>query len=82
MSSIQTSVNFPSAEVSETTGLPAVPWPGLNGHIKQTPPVVPEPTPYDVTFSTNWLSAAGTLILIADIIALAVLRVGPGRAVP
>jgi L-lactate permease len=32
------------------------------------------------TFSTNWLSAAGTIIVIADIIALAVLRVGPGRA--
>jgi lactate permease len=77
---IQETVNFPSAEVSETTGLPAVPWPGLNEEIEQRPPVVPEPTPYPATFSTNWLSAAGTLILLADIIALIVLRVGPGRA--
>src|SRR5829696_6949519 len=77
---IQTAVNFPSAEVSETTGLPVVPWPGLDGHIQQTPPVVSEPAPYTAVFSTNWLSAAGTLILIADIISLIVLRVGPGRA--
>ncbi|MBA2619127.1 MAG: L-lactate permease, partial [Rubrobacter sp.] len=44
------------------------------------PPVVPEAAPYEATYSTNWLSAAGTIILIADIIALAVLRVGPRRA--
>ena len=74
--SVQTAVNFPTAEVSETTGLPTVPWPGLNERIEQQPPVVPEAA----TYSTNWLSAAGTIILIADIIALAVLRVGPGRA--
>ncbi len=77
---IQTAINFPSAEVSETTGLPAVPWPGLNEAVEQRPPVVPEAAPYAATFSTNWLSAAGTIILIADLIALAVLRVGPGRA--
>jgi lactate permease len=77
---IQTAINFPSAEVSETTGLPAVPWPGLNEQVEQRPPVVPEAAPYAATFSTNWLSAAGTIILIADLIALAVLRVGPGRA--
>lgn len=76
----QTAINFPSAEISETTGLPTIPWPGLNGHIEQTAPVVPKPTPYDATFSTNWLSAAGTVILIGDLISLFVLRVGPGRA--
>jgi lactate permease len=80
VSAMQTAINFPSAEISDTTGLPTVPWPGLNGHIEQTAPVVPKPTPYDAVFSTNWLSAAGTIILIADIISLAVLRVGPGRA--
>ena len=77
---IQTAVNFPSAEVSETTGLPVVPWPGLDGQVKQEPPVVPEAAPYAAAFSTNWLSAAGTIILIGDIIALIFLRVGPGRA--
>nr|MBA4116513.1 lactate permease LctP family transporter [Rubrobacter sp.] len=80
VSSTQTAINFPNAVVSETTGLPVVPWPGLDGHVAQTQPVVPKPTPYDAFFSTNWLSAAGTIILIGDIIALILLRVGPGRA--
>jgi lactate permease len=80
VSATQTAINFPSAVVSETTGLPVVPWPGLDGHVAQTAPVVPKPTPYDAFFSTNWLSAAGTIILIGDIISLAFLRVGPGRA--
>ena len=40
---IQTAVNFPSAAVDPTTGLPVVPWPGLDGQVEQQPPVVPEP---------------------------------------
>ena len=80
VSSIQIAINFPTAAVSETTGLPAVPWPGLNEMVEQQPSVVSEPAPYAASLTTNWLSAAGTIILIADIIALAVLRVGPGRA--
>jgi len=80
VSSTQTAINFPNSVVSETTGLPVVPWPGLDGNVAQTSPVVPKPTPYDAFFSTNWLSAAGTIILIGDIIALILLRVGPGRA--
>jgi lactate permease len=77
---VQTAINFPNATVDPTTGNPVVPWPGLDGQVEQRPPVVPEAAPYSATFSTNWLSAAGTIILIADLIALAVLRVGPGRA--
>jgi lactate permease len=80
VSGVQTAVNFPSAAVDPTTGLPVVPWPGLDGQVEQQPPVVPEAAPYSASYSTNWLSAAGTIILIADLIALAVLRVGPGRA--
>jgi lactate permease len=77
---VQTAINFPNATVDPTTGNPVVPWPGLDGQVEQRPPVVPEAAPYSASYSTNWLSAAGTIILIADIIALAVLRVGPGRA--
>ena len=80
VSGIQTALNFPSAELDPTTGLPVVPWPGLDGQVEQRPPIVPEAAPYSATYATNWLSAAGTIILIADLIALAVLRVGPGRA--
>ena len=77
---IQETVNFPSAEVNPTTGAPEVPWPGLNEQIEQQPPVVPKPAPYSAVFGTNWLSAAGSIILIADLISLVVLRVSPGRA--
>jgi len=80
VSTVQAAVNFPSASLSDTTGLPVVPWPGLDGQVEQQPPVVPEAAPYAAEFSTNWLSAAGTIILIADLISLAVLRVGPARA--
>ena len=80
VSGVQTAVNFPSAAVDPTTGLPVVPWPGLDGQVEQQPPVVPEAAPYSASYATNWLSAAGTIILIADLIALAVLRVGPVRA--
>ncbi len=43
---IQTAINFPTAVPSETTGLPTVPWPGLNEQVEQQPPVVPETAPY------------------------------------
>ena len=62
----QMAINFPTAEVSEK--------------VEQRPLVVPGAAPYAATYPTNWPSAAGTIILIADIIALVVLRVGPGRA--
>ena len=75
----QYAVNFPSATLNEQ-GNPAVGWPGLDGQVTRQPPVVGEAGPYPAKYQTDWFSAAGTLILIADIIALAVLRVGPGRA--
>jgi lactate permease len=75
----QFAVNFPSAQLNEQ-GNPAVGWPGLDGQVTRQPPVVGEAGPYPAKYQTDWFSAAGTLILIADIIALVVLRVGPGRA--
>jgi lactate permease len=75
----QFAVNFSSAQLNEQ-GNPAVPWPGLNGQVTRQPPVVGQAGPYPAMYQTDWFSAAGTLILIADIIALVVLRVGPGWA--
>ncbi len=72
-------VNFPSAEVNQQ-GKVAIGWPGLDGQVTRQPPAVAEAAPYPAKYQTDWLSAAGTLILIADIISLAVLRVGPGQA--
>ncbi len=76
---IETAINFPTAEVNEQ-GKIAVGWPGLDGQVTRQPPAVDAAAPYPAKYQTDWLSAAGTLILIADIISLAVLRVGPGRA--
>jgi lactate permease len=75
----ETAVNFPSA-ADTSQGVIAVGWPGLDGQVTRQPPVVGKAGPYDAKFQTNWFSAAGTLILIASVIAVAVLRVGPGRA--
>ncbi|MEJ7817026.1 MAG: lactate permease LctP family transporter [Rubrobacter sp.] len=76
---IESAINFPSAEVNQQ-GKIAVGWPGLDGQVTRQPPAVAEAAPYPAKYQTDWLSAAGTLILIADIISLAVLRVGPGQA--
>jgi len=76
---IESAINFPAAEVNEQ-GKIAVGWPGLDGQVTRQPPAVDAAAPYPAKYQTDWLSAAGTLILIADIISLAVLRVGPGRA--
>jgi lactate permease len=50
-------------------------WPGLN---IVTPSGQP---PSAVTFSVNWLPAAGTLLLISGLITMAVLRLAPRAAV-
>ena len=50
-------------------------WPGLNIlNAKGEAPTA-------VTYVFNWLPAAGTLLLIAGLISMVVLRMGPGRAV-
>jgi lactate permease len=76
---IESAINFPTAAPNEQ-GTIAVGWPGLDGQVTRQPPAVGEPGPYPAKYQTNWLTAAGTLILIADIISLLVLRVGLGRA--
>ncbi|MBV9453752.1 MAG: lactate permease LctP family transporter [Rubrobacter sp.] len=75
----QLAVNFPSAQLNEQ-GNPAVPWPGLNGQVTRQPPVVGQASPYPAMYQIDWLGAAGTLILVANLIAVAALQVGPGRA--
>src|ERR671916_833227 len=79
MRGIEEAINFPNAAPNEQ-GKIAVGWPGLDGQVIRQPPAVAEAGPYPAKYQTDWLSAAGTLILIADIISLFVLRVGPGRA--
>ena len=76
---IETALNFPTA-APNPQGTIAVGWPGLDGQVTRQPPAVDAAAPYPAKYQTNWLTAAGTLILIADIISLLILRVGPGRA--
>lgn len=42
---------------------------GLDGMVFRMPPVVPAPTPESAIFTLNWLSATGTGIFIASLIA-------------
>ena len=48
-------------------------WPGLDV-------ITGSGEPFDSTYELNWLSAAGTLLLIAGILTLPLLRAGVGRA--
>lgn len=76
---VESAINFPTATPNEQ-GTIAVGWPGLDGQVTRQPPAVDTAAPYPAKYQTNWLTAAGTLILIAAIISLLILRVGPGRA--
>ena len=78
---IESEVNFSSAAPNEQ-GKIAIPWPGLHEQVIRQPPAVAERGPYPALFQTDWLSSPGTLILLADIIALIVLAFGPGRVGP
>jgi lactate permease len=53
---------------------PNIPIPGLDKMVARVPPVVPAPTNEAAVFSLNWLSATGTAILVASIIAGFALR--------
>ncbi|GBG56511.1 lactate permease [Sporomusaceae bacterium FL31] len=57
-------------------------WPGLHNLVVRTVPVVPKETLYAAKYSFNILSAAGTAILFAGIISLAIIpNYGFGKAV-
>jgi lactate permease len=49
---------------------------GLHNLVVRVPPVVPKPTPEAAVYMLNWLSATGTGILIAAIIAGIVMGIG------
>ena len=56
-----------------------VPIHGLDHVVYRMPPVVAAPTPEAAVFTFNWLSATGTGIFIAAIIAAAVIGLKPGE---
>ena len=44
-------------------------WPGLDGLVTRVPPIVSEPSPYTAEYSWTIFSAAGTVVLVAAIVA-------------
>ena len=57
-------------------------WPGLDGLVIKTAPVVAKNTPYAAKYTLNLLSAAGTALLISGILSLLVIpNYGVVRAV-
>ena len=54
-----------------------IPVPGLHNLISRVPPVVPKPHPEAAVYVLNWLSATGTGIFVAAIIAGFVMRYSP-----
>jgi lactate permease len=54
-----------------------IPVPGLHNLISRVPPVVPKPNPEAAVYVLNWLSATGTGIFVAAIIAGFVMRYSP-----
>ena len=54
-----------------------IPVPGLHNVISRMPPVVPTPRPEPAVYVFNWLSATGTGIFIAAILAGFVMRYSP-----
>jgi len=60
---------------------PRFPIEGLHNMVMRVPPVVPKPIPETAVYVLNWLSATGTGILIAAVIAGLVMGVSFGRMV-
>ncbi len=57
---------------------PAFPIEGLHQQILRMPPVVTQPTPEGAVYTLNWLSATGTGVFIAAVIAGFVMGYSPG----
>lgn len=57
-----------------------IPVPMLHNLVQKMSPVVAAPTPYGAVYSFNWLSATGTAILIAAVLAILFLRLKPAVA--
>ncbi|MEG0447524.1 MAG: L-lactate permease [Comamonas sp.] len=57
-----------------------IPVPMLHNLVQKMSPVVAAPTPYGAVYSFNWLSATGTAIVIAAVLAILYLRLKPAVA--
>jgi len=55
-------------------------WPGLDGFVMKTMPIVKKPAMYAANFKFDFAAYAGTAILITAIITMIILRITPARA--
>ena len=57
-------------------------WPGLDGEIMKTAPIVQADTVYGAKFTFNWLSAGGTAILLSGLVSVPFMpKYGYGKAI-
>ena len=57
-------------------------WPGLDGEVFKTAPIVKENAVYAAKYTFNWLSAGGTAILLSGLVSVPLMpRYGYGRAI-
>jgi L-lactate transport len=54
-------------------------WPGLDGIVYRTAPIVDVPTMYPASYRWDFLTAPGTAMLICAITTMAILRISPSR---
>jgi L-lactate transport len=54
-------------------------WPGLDGIVYRTSPIVDVPTVYPASYRWDFLTAPGTAMLICAIATMAILRISPAR---
>ncbi len=60
----------------------AVPhWPGLDGLVMKTMPIVKKPSIYAASYKWEFFAAAGTAILITALISMIILKISPARGV-
>jgi len=56
-------------------------WPGLDGLVMKTAPIVAEPAVYAASYRWDFFSAAGTAMLITAFLTMIVLKIRPSTAV-
>ena len=54
-------------------------WPGLDGLVIKTMPIVKKPAIYAASYKWDFFAAAGTAILITALITMLILRISPAR---
>ncbi|MBK6407507.1 MAG: lactate permease LctP family transporter [Holophagales bacterium] len=69
---------FKNLILKDLKWLVAVPhWPGLDGVVWKSAPIVAEPAAYAASYKWEFFTAPGTAMLLSALIAMAILRVAP-----